>query len=331
MSKVLINRARGVTTQKYALSSSVSPSIILTSRVKRKYDLITKELGQRRVQIAQVDTENVPQLVGFINTSQPDIVIHVALPYQDRCKEKGLIAILGSGFDLGITSMVTVFATHFNPEINFQENTQEIKYWENENWIETEPHGIHQDLTSPGMGVRRSYLIYHRELDSLTNNYPSLISTQCWMTFREKNVTLLKGVYSIGMGRIDISIRKRSKIIPLQFLKINLPEPRGLGENYTKETYVEGRFKGLKDEWEKSYSIWKGYIHQIAFEESRTQVVSFTTTAPTYIGAKMLFSREWYGEAGIKIGEIHTNFFSQYLPAYSLLRQEEVNGNLEVN
>ncbi len=331
MFKVLINRARGVVTQKYALSPSVSSGIMLTSRIKPKCDLIPKDLGQGRVKTARADAEDVPQLVALINAYQPHIVTHIELTYQDSCKEKELTAMLGRGIDLGVTSMVTALATNFNLEINFQENTQRGRSWENENWIVIEPHEIHQDLTSPCMGLRGAYLINHGELDSLTNNYPSLTRTRCWMTFREKSLTLLKVVHSIGMARIDISIRKRSKIIPLQFLRKNLPEPGDQVENYIKETSVKDRFRGLKDEQEKSYSIWKRYIHQIVFEESRTQEVSYTTAAPTMLGAEMLLSREWYGEAENNAEEINTDFFSQYLATYRLPRQEEVNGNLEVN
>ncbi|MEL6192843.1 MAG: saccharopine dehydrogenase C-terminal domain-containing protein [Bacteroidota bacterium] len=332
MSNVLIIGAqREVFTQEYNSLSHVLSGGILVSRKKAKGDILTKEVGLLRAQAAQLDTDNVPQLVELINASQPDLVIHIELPYQDSCKEKALTAIFGSGFDLGVTNMVTVFTTNFNPEINFQENTQIGRYWENENWIEVEPHEIYQDLASPCVGIKGSYLIYHGELDSLTNDYPSLTHTRLWMTFWKEYLSRMKVVHSMGMARIDLSIRKRSSIIPLQFLRKNLPEPGGLGEDYTKETLVEGRFSGLKDEWEKSYSIRKGYIHQIAFEETRTQEDSYTTTTPAMIGTEMLLSREWYEDAVNNVEEISANFFSQYLATYRFSRQEEVYRNLEVN
>ncbi|MEM7512374.1 MAG: saccharopine dehydrogenase C-terminal domain-containing protein [Bacteroidota bacterium] len=332
MSNVLIIGARReVFTQEYNSLSHVLSGGILVSRKNAKGDILTKEVGLLRAQATQLDADIVPQLVELINASQPDLVIHIELPYQDSCKEKELTAMLGSGFDLEVTSMVTAFATHSIPEINFKENSQEGRYWENENWIETEPHEIHQDLAYPCMGISRSYLIYHGELDSLTNNYPSLTRTRLWMTFEGEYLSRMKLVHSMGMARIGLSVRKHLKIIPLQFLRKNLPTPGGLGEDYTKETSAEGRFSGLKDEWKKSYSMRKDYIHQIAFEETRTQEDSYTTTAPAMIGVKMSLSRKWDGKAMYIVEELNAGFFSHPLATYRLSQQEKVNGNLEIN
>ncbi len=329
MSNVLIIGARReVITQKYNSFSHVLSDIRLVSRENDKSDIIAKEVGSWKVQAPQLDAEYVPQLVKLINAYQLDLVIHIKLLYQDRCKEKSSAAILGSGFDLGVTSLVTAMIPNFISEIHSKENTQEERYWENVNWIETKAHEIHRDLTYPCMGIERSY---HGELDSLTNNYPSLIRTRCWMTFGEEYLTRMKVVHRTGMGRIDISIRKHLKIIPLQFLRKGLPEPAGSGEDYRMEPSGECSHRELKGEQNNFYLTRKDQIHHIAFEETRTQEVFYTTTAPAMVGAERLLSREGYEEAAHNAEEISADFFSPFLATNKFLGQEEVYGNPEEN
>ena len=332
MSNVLIIGARReVVTQKYNSFSYVLSDIRLVSRENDKSDIIAKEVGSWKVQAPQLAAEYVPQLVKLMNAYQLDLVIHIKLLYQDRCKEKSSAAFLGSGFDLGVTSLVTAMIPNFISEIHSKENTQEERYWENVNWIETKAHEIHRDLTYPCMGIERSYLIYHGELDFLTNNYPSLIRTRCWMTFGEEYLTPMKVVHRTGMGRIYISIRKHLKIIPLQFLRKGLPEPAGPGEDYGMEPSGECSYIELKDKQNKFYLTRKDHIHHIAFEETRTQEVFYTTTAPAMVGAERLLSREGDEEAVHNAEEISADFFSPFLATNGFPSQEEVYGNLEEN
>lgn len=395
MSKVLIIGAGGVgrvVTQKCAALPEVFSEIMLASRTISKCDVIAREVGQGRVQTAQVDAENVPELVALLNSFKPALVIHVALPYQDltimdacleagvhyldtanyepkdeakfeykwqwdyqaRFKEKGLTAILGCGFDPGVTSIFTAyaakhhfdemhyldivdcnggdhgkaFATNFNPEINIREITQRGKYWENGQWIETEPFEIRKELSYPNIGERSSYLLYHEELESLTKNYPSLKRARFWMTFGDEYLTHLRVIQNIGMARIDPILYKGIEIVPLQFLKEVLPDPGSLGENYEGETSIGCRIRGIKDGKERSYYIWNNCSHQAAYDETGTQGVSYTTGVPAMIGAKMLLEGHWGGAGVFNVEEFNPDPFLKDLATYGLPWHEEVDGDL---
>jgi saccharopine dehydrogenase (NAD+, L-lysine-forming) len=360
MSKIMIIGAGGVGTvvaSKAATLNDVFEDIMLASRTKSKCDAIAKEVGGERIKTAGVDAENVPELVTLLKDFKPNLVINVALPYQDlaimdaclqagvnyldtanyepkeeakfeykwqwayrdKFKNAGLTAILGCGFDPGVTSIFTAyaakhhfdeihyldivdcnagehghpFATNFNPEINIREVSQKGKYWENGKWIETEPHEIHKPLNYPGIGPKESYLIYHEELESLVKNFPSLKRARFWMTFGEEYLTHLRVIQNIGMARVDPIRYKGIEIVPIQFLKEVLPNPGELGENYTGWTSIGCRIRGIKDGKEKTYYIYNNCSHEAAYKETGTQAVSYTTGVPATIGAKLFTTGKW--------------------------------------
>lgn len=397
MSKVLIIGAGGVgrvVTQKCASIPEVFSEIMLASRTKFKCDAIADEIGNGRIQTAQVDADNVPELVELINAFEPKLVINVALPYQDltimdacletgvhyldtanyepkdeakfeyswqwayqeRFKEKGLMAVLGCGFDPGVTSIFTAhaakhhfdeihyldivdcnggdhgkaFATNFNPEINIREVTQKGRYWENGQWVETQPHEICKELTYPNIGARNSYVIYHEELESLVKNYPSIKRARFWMTFGDEYLTHLRVIQNIGMASIDPIIYKGVEIVPLQFLKEVLPDPGSLGEDYSGETSIGCRIKGIKDGKEKSYYIWNNCSHQAAFEDTGAQGVSFTTGVPAMIGAMMVLTGKWQGAGVFNVEEFNPDPFLEKLGEYGLPWNEKTDIDLEL-
>jgi len=240
--------------------------------------------------------------------------------YKDRYQEAGLTAILGCGFDPGVTGIFTAyaarhhfreinyldivdcnagdhgkaFATNFNPEINIREVTQKGKYWENGNWVMTEPHEIHKSLTYPGIGPKESYLIYHEELESLVKNFPSIKRARFWMTFGQEYLTHLRVIQNIGMARIDPVIYNGVEIVPIKFLKEVLPNPSELGENYKGWTSIGCRIRGIsKAGKERTYYIWNNCNHEDAYRETGTQAVSFTTGVPAAIGAMMYIKGLW--------------------------------------
>jgi len=361
MGKVLVIGAGGVGTvvvNTMARLPEVFTEIMLASRTKSKCDAIAERIGNNRVKTAQVDADKVPELAELIRSYKPDIVVNVALPYQDlhimdaclgtgvayldtanyeppeeakyayswqwaykdRYQEAGLTAILGCGFDPGVTSIFTAyaarhhfreinyldivdcnagdhgkaFATNFNPEINIREVTQKGKYWENGNWVMTEPHEIHKPLTYPGIGPKESYLIYHEELESLVKNFPSIKRARFWMTFGQEYLTHLRVIQNIGMARIDPVIYNGVEIVPIKFLKEVLPNPGELGENYKGWTSIGCRIKGIsKAGKERTYYIWNNCNHEDAYRETGTQAVSFTTGVPAAIGAMMYIKELW--------------------------------------
>ncbi len=395
MSKVLIIGAGGVgnvVAKKCAMLPEVFSEIMLASRTKSKCDAIAQEVGGDRIKTAQVDADNVPELVALINEFKPKMVINVALPYQDltimdacletgvhyldtanyepkdeakfeyswqwayqeRFKEKGLMALLGCGFDPGVTGVYTAyaakhhfdelhyldivdcnagdhgkaFATNFNPEINIREITQNGRYWENGQWVETKPLEIHKPINYPNIGDRESYLLYHEELESLTKNFPTLKRARFWMTFGQEYITHLRVLQNVGMTRIDPVMYEGKEIIPLQFLKAVLPEPSSLGENYVGETSIGCQIKGLKDGKERTYYVYNNCSHAAAYEEVQGQGVAYTTGVPAMIGAKMMLEGKWMKPGVFNVEELDPDPFMADLNEYGLPWHEQVDVEL---
>ncbi len=397
MAKVVIIGAGGVGTvvaHKVTKVPSVFTEILLASRNKSKCDAIAKTIGTNRIQTAQVDADDLRQVVDLFNRFQPELVIHVALPYQDltimeacletgvhyldtanyeprdnakfeykwqwayheRFEKAGLTAILGCGFDPGVTGVFTAyaskhhfdeiqyldivdcnagehgkpFATNFNPEINIREVTQKGRYWENGRWIETEPFEIHRPLNYPNIGPRESYLIYHEELESLVKHFPTLRRARFWMTFGQEYLTHLRVIQNIGMASIQPILYEGKEIVPLQFLKAVLPNPRDLGEQYTGETSIGCRIRGIKNGNEKTYYIYNNCKHQDAYRETGTQAVSFTTGVPAMIGAMMLITGQWKKPGVFNTEQFDPDPFMEQLPLHGLPWHELHDVDLEL-
>ncbi len=400
MGKVLIIGAGGVGTvvlNKVAQNTDVFTEIMLASRTKSKCDVIAADLKKRfgvEIKTAQVDADNVPELVALLNDYKPELLINVALPYQDltimdacleagvnyldtanyepkeeahfeyswqwaykeRFEKAGLTAILGCGFDPGVTSIYTAyaakhhfdeihyldivdcnagdhgkaFATNFNPEINIREVSQRGKYWENGQWVETEPHQIHKALNYPEIGPKESYVIYHEELESLVKNYPTIKRARFWMTFGQEYLTHLRVIQNIGMARIDEVEYNGQKIVPIQFLKAVLPNPGDLGENYTGWTSIGCRIKGIKDGQEKTYYVYNNCSHEAAFKETGAQGVSYTTGVPAMIGAMMFMKGIWKKSGVYNVEEFNPDPFMEQLNIHGLPWVELHNIDLEL-
>jgi saccharopine dehydrogenase (NAD+, L-lysine-forming) len=360
MSRVLVIGAGGVSTvavKKMAMNPDVFTDIMLASRTKSKCDKIAADIKNITVQTAQVDADNVGELLKLFESFKPELVVNLALPYQDltvmdaclaygvsyldtanyepideakyeyswqwaykKKKEKaGLTAILGCGFDPGVTNIFTAyaaknyfteihyldivdcnggdhhkaFATNFNPEINIREITQRGKYYENGRWIETDPLSVKKNLNYPNVGCRDSYLMYHEELESLVKNFPTIKRARFWMTFGQEYLTHLRVMQNIGMTSIKPVLYKGVEIVPIQFLKAVLPDPGTLGEDYTGETSIGCRIRGLYEGKERTYYIYNNCSHPEAYKETGAQAVSYTTGVPAMIGAKMFLQGIW--------------------------------------
>ena len=398
MGKVLIIGAGGVGTvvaHKVAQNPDVFTEVVLASRTQSKCDAIAKAIGDPRIKTDHVDADNIDDLVRLFNTHRPDIVINVALPYQDltimeaclkcgvnyldtanyepldeakyeykwqwayrkRFEEAGLTAILGCGFDPGVSGVFTAyaakhhfgemhyldivdcnagdhhkaFATNFNPEINIREVTQKGKYYENGEWIMTEPHEIHKPLTYPNIGPRESYLIYHEELESLVINYPTIKRARFWMTFGQEYLTHLRVIQNIGMASIEPIMYNGVEIVPIQFLKAVLPNPGELGENYTGETSIGCRISGIDKEGKPlTYYIYNNCSHEAAYKEVGAQGVSYTTGVPAMIGAMMFLKGEWRKPGVYNVEEFNPDPFMEQLSKQGLPWHEVFNGDLEL-
>jgi saccharopine dehydrogenase (NAD+, L-lysine-forming) len=351
-----------VVAHKCVQNEAVFSDILLATRTKAKADAIADRIGSPRLATAQVDADNVAETVELIRSFQPAILINVALPYQDlhlmeacletgvhyldtanyeppdvakfeyswqwayhdRFQERGLTAVLGCGFDPGVTGIFTAyaakhhfdeihyldivdcnagdhgkaFATNFNPEINIREITQRGRYWENGAWHETDPLSVHRPVDYPEVGPRESYLLFHEELESLVKHFPSLKRARFWMTFSENYLTHLRVLENVGMTRIDPVVYEGKEIVPLQFLKAVLPEPASLGAGYSGQTSIGCQIRGVKDGQERTYFIYNNCDHAAAFQETGAQGVSYTTGVPAMLGAAMVLSGKW-GGAGV--------------------------------
>ena len=342
-----------------------------------------KEKTGRTITTDHVDADNVPELVDLINKHQPALVINLALPYQDltimdaclecgvhyldtanyepideakfeykwqwayqeKFKEKGLMALLGSGFDPGVTNVFCAhamkhqfdeihqldiidcnagdhghaFATNFNPEINIREVTANGRYWEHGEWVETDPLSFSMNYTFPeGIGSKKCFLMYHEELESLVKHLKGLKRARFWMTFSEQYLTHLKVLENVGMTRIDTVKYNGQDIVPLKFLKEVLPEPADLGERTKGRTCIGCRIKGSKDGEPKDYYIYNICDHEEAFKEVASQAVSYTTGVPAMIGAMLMLTGKWTGEGVFNMEELDPDPFMEKLNIHGL-------------
>ena len=398
MSKVLIIGAGGVGTvvaHKCAQNPDVFNEIVIASRTRSKCDAVAQAIGKPNIVTDQVDADSVPELVALFKKHKPDIVINVALPYQDltimdaclecgvnyldtanyepkdvahfeyswqwayreRFEKAGLTAILGCGFDPGVSGVYTAyaakhhfkemhyldivdcnagnhhkaFATNFNPEINIREITQNGRYYEDGKWITTKPMEIHKSLTYPNIGPRDSYLLYHEELESLVINYPTIKRARFWMTFGQEYLTHLRVIQNIGMARIDEVDYNGVKIVPLQFLKAVLPNPQDLGENYQGETSIGCRISGIgKDGKPLTYYIYNNCSHEAAYKETGMQAVSYTTGVPAMTGAMMFLKGLWVKPGVHNVEEFDPDPFLTVLNEQGLPWHEIIGGDLEL-
>jgi len=400
MGKVLIIGAGGVgqvATYKCAMNTDVFSEIILASRTKSKCDIIAADIKKRfnvSIITEKVDADNLNEMVALIRKHQPELVVNLALPYQDlhimdacleagvhymdtanyeppeeakfeykwqwayqdKFKNAGLTAILGCGFDPGVTSIFTAyaakhhfdeihyldivdcnagdhgkaFATNFNPEINIREVTQKGKYWENGRWIETEPHEIHKPLNYPEIGPKESYVLYHEELESLVKNFPTLKRARFWMTFGQEYLTHLRVIQNIGMAGIEPVLYEGKEIVPIQFLKAVLPNPGDLGKNYKGWTSIGCRIKGIKDGKEKTYYIYNNCSHEAAYQETGTQAVSYTTGVPAMIGAMLFLKGLWRKPGVYNVEEFDPDPFMEMLNKHGLAWKELHGVDLEL-
>ncbi len=195
----------------------------------------------------------------------------------------------------------------------------------------TEPHEIHRPLTYPEIGPRESYVIYHEELESLVKNFPTIRRARFWMTFGQEYLTHLRVIQNIGMSRIDPVMYNGVEIVPIQFLKAVLPDPKSLGENYKGETSIGCRISGIgKDGKELTYYIYNNCYHEQAFRETGTQAVSYTTGVPAALGAAMFAKGLWTGPGVLNVEEFDPDPFMAEIGEQGLPFHELFNVDLEV-
>ena len=334
------------------------------------------------IDTAAIDADDVDALVALIEKVKPALVLNIALPYQDltimdACvktkvpyldtanyehpdlakfeykeqwardkafKDAGIMALLGSGFDPGVTNVFCAyaqqylfdeintidildcnagdhgypFATNFNPEINLREVSSKGRYWEEGKWIETEPVSVKMVWDYPEVGPKDSYLLYHEELESLVQNIKGLKRIRFFMTFGQSYLTHMKCLENIGMLRIDEVEHKGMKIVPIEFLKTLLPDPASLGPRTVGYTNIGCVFEGLKDGKKRKIYIYNVCDHQECYRETGAQAVSYTTGVPAMIGAKMMLQGKWAGKGVFNMEQFDAKPFMDELNTQGL-------------
>lgn len=385
MAKVLIIGAGGVggvVVHKCAQLPEVFSEIVLASRNEAKCKALAEQLN-RPIKTAQVDADNVPALVALLNKEKPDLVINVALPYQDlhimdacleagidyldtanyeppetakfeyswqwdyqdKFKNSGLMALLGSGFDPGVTNVYTAylkkhyfdeihyldiidcnagdhgkpFATNFNPEINIREVTAKGRYWENGEWRETDALTVNRIYDFPAeIGPKKIYLMYHEELESITKHFPEIKRARFWMTFSDNYLKHLEVLGNVGMTSIEPVMFEGKEIIPLQFLKALLPDPASLGPLTKGKTCIGCLATGVKDGVERTMFIYNICDHEACYAEVKSQAISYTTGVPAMIGAKMILEGKWKKPGVWNMEQFDPDPFMEDLNIYGL-------------
>lgn len=364
MARTLIIGAGGVgrvVAHKCAEAPDTFSEILLASRtIARCRDIqaqVKRRYG-RDIEVSAIDADDVERTVRLLEEFRPQLLINVALPYQDlnlmeaclragvdyldtanyeppdeakfeyswqwklndRFRQAGLMALLGSGFDPGVTNVFCAyakaelfdeidaidildcnggdhghaFATNFNPEINIREITQRGRYWEAGQWKETEPLEQSMTFDFPQIGPRKAYLLYHEELESLVKHLPGLRRIRFWMTFGEAYLTHLRVLQNVGLTSIEPVEFEGQSIVPLKFLKALLPDPASLAANYTGKTCIGCLIEGRRAGKARRAFIYNVCDHAASYAETDSQAVSYTTGVPAMVGASMMLSKTWH-------------------------------------
>lgn len=407
MSRILVIGCGGVASvaiRKCCQIEKVFTELCIASRTKEKCDALKEKLeGKTSVKIttAQVDADHASEVAALIRSYQPDVVLNLALPYQDlsimeaclecgvhyidsanyepedtddpawravyekRCREKGftayfdyswqweynekfreknLTALLGSGFDPGVTSVFTAyamkhyfdeihtidildcnggdhgypFATNFNPEINLREVSANGSYWEDGHWVETEPMEIKRTYDFPQVGQKEMYLLHHEEIESLAVHVPGVKRIRFFMTFGESYLTHMKCLENVGMLSTSPIVFEGKEIVPIQFLKALLPDPATLGPRTKGKTNIGCIYTGVKDGQEKTIYIYNVCDHEECYREVESQAISYTTGVPAMIGTALVASGIWNKRGAVNLEELDPDPFMDMLNQYGL-------------
>ena len=398
MGKALIIGAggvAGVVIHKCCQNSEVFTEICIASRTKSKCDKFKEELQDKtatKITTAQVDANDVDQLIALIEQEKPDIVINVALPYQDltimdaclatktdyvdtanyepedtakfeykwqwayreRFEKAGITALLGSGFDPGVTGVFCAyaqkhyfdeihyidildcnggdhgyaFATNFNPEINLREVSAPGSYWENGHWVEIPPMAIKREYDFDQVGDKDMYLLHHEEIESLAQTIPGVKRIRFFMTFGQSYLDHMRCLEDVGMLSTTPINYNGQEIVPIQFLKALLPDPASLGPRTKGKTNIGCIFTGVKDGQEKTYYIYNICDHQECYKEVGSQAISYTTGLPAICGALMMLTGKWIRPGVYTVEEFDPDPFLEALDKYGLPRSENHNPEL---
>ena len=364
-----------ITFNKIVLASrTIDKCEAIKKSVKNKYNV--------DIEIVSLDADNINETISVIKKYNPFVVVNLALPYQDlnimeaclftnthyldtanyepkddanfeykwqwdfqqKFKKKGIMALLGSGFDPGVTNVFTAhtkkhyldniefldildcndgdhghpFATNFNPEINIREVTSDSKHWENNEWKIGPALKNKVSFDFPEIGSKNMYLMYHEELESLVKHFPEIKRARFWMTFGDNYLKHLEVLENIGMTSIKPINYNGTEIVPLQFLKSILPDPGSLGSRTKGKTCIGTIITGTKNNIEKTFYTYNICDHEKCFEEVGSQAISYTTGVPAMIGTMLMLEKKWFQPGVWNMEQFNPDPFMKLLNQYGL-------------
>lgn len=391
MSKVLVigcGAVASVAIHKLCQNSAVFDTVIIASRTKEKCEVLAKKLNSPLVSVIaeQVDADYVPNIVQLINKYQPDIVLNVALPYQnipimeacietkthyvdtacaevrekagfeygtqwayhEKFKQAGVVALLGSGFDPGVTSVFCTyakkhhfdridtidildanggnhgypFATNFNPEINIREVTMPGRYYENGKWVTVPALSVKHEYILDQIGPKDMYLMYHEEIESLAKHLPEVKRIRFYMSFGQSYLMHLRALENVGMTSVKPIKFNGQEIVPLQFLKAILPDPSSLGPRTKGNTNIGCIIRGVKDGKPRNYYVYNVCSHEASYQEVGSQAIAYTTGVPAMIGAALVVTGQWSGAGVYNMEQFNPDPYMDMLNKWGLPWQE---------
>ncbi|WP_313532358.1 saccharopine dehydrogenase family protein [Shinella sp.] len=275
-----------------------------------------------------------------------------------ECKDKGITAILGAGFDPGVVNayaklakdeyLDTVtdvdivdinagshgkyFATNFDPEINFREFTGVVYSWQNGEWQTNKMFEIGKDYDLPVVGTRRAYLCGHDEVHSLARNMDGA-NVRFWMGFGDHYINVFTVLKNLGLlSEQPVKTAEGQEVVPLKVVKAVLPDPASLAPGYEGKTCIGDYVKGMKDGKEKTVFIYNVADHKEAYEEVGSQGISYTAGVPPVAAAMLVATGEWDVKTMANVEELPPKPFINLLNGMGLpTRIQDEDGDRAVS
>ncbi|GIV25511.1 MAG: saccharopine dehydrogenase [Bacteroidia bacterium] len=371
-----------VTVCKLARRPDLFSEIVVASRTFAKCQALAHKHPHARIIPEALDADNVSETVALLKKHRPALLLNLALPYQDlplmdacleagvdyldtasyeppnvplyeyryqwayqeKYQQAGLMAVLGIGFDPGVTNAFVAyaakhlfdeihyldivdcnagqhgrpFATNFNLEINLREITQPGRYYENGQLVEVPPLSISQDVRFPEIGVRKAYLIFHEELESLVKHFPTIRRARFWMTFSDSYLMHLRAFINAGLTRIDPVDYEGHPVVPIKFLQKLLPDPASLAPDYKGWVSIGVQLRGIYQGQPRTAYIYTNIRHEWAYQDCGAQAVAYTAGVPPAVAAELMLTGVWKRPGVWNVEQLDPDPLLERLPAAGL-------------
>lgn len=266
---------------------------------------------------------------------------------KDAFQNRGLTAILSSGFDPGVVNAYCsyalkhefdridsidimdvndgvheeFFATNFDPEINLREILEVAGYWEDRQWKELPHHSKSQAFDFPLIGEQKVYLMGHEEIHSLSINM-DVNTIRFWMGFSDQYLNCFTVLERLGLlNHKPVKTAEGLEVVPLKVVKACLPDPTSLAVKYTGKTCIGNLIKGEKDGKTKEIFIYNICDHAECYNELESQAVLYTAGVPPVASAILIANGQWDVKKMVNIEELNPDPFIDLLDKMGLPTQ----------